>query len=170
MKSRVGLAEDSADRIAEAAIQFKRGDPERKRKVLELFSTGLGATVIAKVVGGTEASVRKIRDSEKQKQVAAQAGPGNPWYEITDIELVECMAAARNELPTLNTDLDELVTVHKTKGVEAAHISTHYFRARYTSRSRPETESWQNVVAREINGSCTTQTPGIRYIPSTRRR
>ena len=58
------------------------GDPERKRKVLELFSTGLGATVIAKVVGGTEASVRKIRDSEKQKQVAAQAGPGNPWYEI----------------------------------------------------------------------------------------
>ena len=42
-----------ADRIAEAAIQFKRGDPERKRKVLELFSTGLGATVIAKVVGGT---------------------------------------------------------------------------------------------------------------------
>ena len=112
--SRVGLADDSADRVAEAAIQFKRRDPERKRKVLELFtvfSTGLGATAIANVVGGTKASVRKKRESEKQKQVAAQAGPGNPWYEITNIEIDECMAAARNELPTLTTDLDELVTV-----------------------------------------------------------
>jgi len=107
MMSRLGLADDAADRVAEC----KRGDPERKRKVLQLFSDGLGATAIAKVVGGTEGSVRKIRESERKKQVAAQAGPGNPWYEITDIKLEECKAAARNELPKLTTDLEESVTV-----------------------------------------------------------
>jgi hypothetical protein len=111
MMSRVGLADDAADRVAEAAIQFKKGDPERKRKVLELFNDGLGATAISKIVGGTEASVRQIKQSEMKKQVAAQAGPGNLWYESTGNKLEECEAAARNELPELTTDLDESVTI-----------------------------------------------------------
>ena len=133
MMSRLGLADDAADRVAE----FKRGDPERKRKVLQLFSDGLGATAIAKVVGGTEGSVRKIRESERRKQVAAQAGPGNPWYEITDIKLVECKAAARNELPELTTDLDESVTVRDiTERELQLHTYPHTISGRDAAKDR----------------------------------
>ena len=55
--------------VNEREIPFRRRDPERKRKVLELFSAGLGATAIAQQVGGTEASVRKIRDAEQKKKL-----------------------------------------------------------------------------------------------------
>ena len=102
--------------VNEREIPFRRGDPERKRKVLELFSAGLGATAIAQQVGGTEASVRKIRDAEQKKKVtaqaASQAGPGNPRYQsIADNNLEASSAAARNELPESTTDLHESVTV-----------------------------------------------------------
>ena len=57
-------------------IPFKKGDLERKRKILELFSGGqLGASAIARIVGGTESSVRQVRDADKKKK-AAQAGSG----------------------------------------------------------------------------------------------
>ena len=94
-------------------VAFKRGDPERKKKVLEMFSNGFRATAIVKVVGGTEASVRKIRDAEEKQKVAAQSGPGIPWYQsIADNKLEACSAAARNvggnELPVMETtDLDK---------------------------------------------------------------
>jgi hypothetical protein len=135
MMSRVGLADDAADRVAEAAIQFKRRDPERKRKVLELFNDGLGATAIATIVGGTEASVRKIRSSEKKKQVAAQGGPGNPWYESTGNKLEECEAAARNELPELTTDLDESVTI---RDITAKELRLHTYPHTISGRDAPE--------------------------------
>lgn len=92
-------------------IPFKRGDSERKRKILELFSNGYGATAISQIVGGTESSVRKVRDADKKKK-GAQAGPGSPWYQsITDEKLADCIAAARKEIPRWNTNIAETVTV-----------------------------------------------------------
>ena len=70
-------------------IPFKKGDSERKRKILELFSGGqLGASAIARIVGGTESSVRQGLDADKKKK-AAQEGSVNRWYEsITDKNLL----------------------------------------------------------------------------------
>ena len=93
-------------------IPFKRGDSDRKRKILELFSIGYGATAISRIVGGTESSVRKVRDAEKGAQLAAQAGQGNAWYQsISDEKLADCIAAARKEIPRWSTDIAETVTV-----------------------------------------------------------
>ena len=128
--------------VNEREIPFRRRDPERKRKVLELFSAGLGATAIAQQVGGTEASVRKIRDAEQKKKVtaqaASQAGPGNPWYRsIADNNLEASSAAARNELPKSTTDLHESVTVREITEEELKlHTFPHTVSDRDTAEER----------------------------------
>ena len=87
--------------------------PERKRKILELFSEGQGASAIARIVGGTESSVRQVRDADKKKK-AAQDGSGNRWYEsITDKNLEELIDAARTEIPNCNTEIADTVTVRE---------------------------------------------------------
>ena len=96
-------------------IPFKKRDPDRKRMILELFSEGqLGASAIARI-GGTESSVRQVRDADKKKK-AAQDGLGNRWYEsITDKNLEELIDAARTESVTeilnWNTEIADTVTV-----------------------------------------------------------
>jgi hypothetical protein len=93
-------------------IQFRRGDPERKRKILDLLD-GMGPTEIAKTVGGTEASImiRKVRNAGKMKEYA-QRFEAHPWYQsIADKNLAECSAAARKERPKWSTVLADAVTV-----------------------------------------------------------
>ena len=94
----------------------KKRDPDRKRKILELFSEGqLGASAIARIVGGTESTVCQVLDADKKKK-AAQEGSGNRWYEsITDKNLEELIDAARTESVTeilnWNTEIADTVTV-----------------------------------------------------------
>ena len=102
-------------------IPFKRGDPERKRMILELFSgqPPLGATAIARIVGGSDTSVRKVINADKMKKAAecaaAQAGSeGKKWYEcVADREIAECISslAASNEIPELSTNIADTATV-----------------------------------------------------------
>ena len=98
--------------LDESHIPFKKGDPQRKRKILELFSDGqLGPSEIARMVGGTESSVRQVRDADKKKR-AAQEGSGNRWYEsITDKNLEELIDAARTAIPKWNTEIADTATV-----------------------------------------------------------
>ena len=93
-------------------IPFKKRDPDRKRKILELFSEGqLGASAIAMIVGGTESTVCQVLDADKKKK-AAQEGSGNWWYEsITDKNLEELIDAARTEILNWNTEIADTVTV-----------------------------------------------------------
>ena len=84
-------------------IPFKKGDLERKRKILELFSGGqLGASAIARIVGGTESSVRQVRDTVgmlTRRRKLLKQDRVNRWYEsITDENLEELIAAARKEI------------------------------------------------------------------------
>ena len=92
-------------------IPFRRRDPERKRKILELLEAGMRPTEIAKTVGGTEASIRKVRDAEKMKE-CAQNVEAHPWYQsIADKNLAECSAAARKEMPKWSTVIADSVLV-----------------------------------------------------------
>ena len=108
--------------------------PERKRKILELFSEGQGASAIARIVGGTESSVRQVRDADKKKK-AAQDGSGNRWYEsITDKNLEELIDAARTEIPNCNTEIADTVTVLLMRLIGTLNgrlISKHYSRQEF---------------------------------------
>jgi hypothetical protein len=100
------------DRESDAPnVSFKRGDSERKRKILELLRDGLGPTAIARIVGGSESSVRKVRDADTQQKVD-QAGQGSSWYQlIADHKLTDCTAAARNKIQTWNTEVADSVPI-----------------------------------------------------------
>ena len=117
-------------------IPFKKRDPDRKRMILELFSEGqLGASAIARI-GGTESSVRQVRDADKKKK-AAQDGLGNRWYEsITDKNLDELIDAARTEIPYWNTEITDTVTV---RGITQEELVLHtYPHTMYKSNTKKE--------------------------------
>jgi len=92
-------------------IPFTRRDPVRKRTILDLLQAGMGATKIARMVGGTEASIRKVRDAEKMKE-SAQSVEACPWYQsIADKNLAECSDAARKEKPEWSTEIADAVPI-----------------------------------------------------------
>ena len=116
--------------LGESHISFKRGDADRKRMILELSSRTdrkFGATAIAKIVGGSETSVRKVIDADKKKKcAAAQAGSeGNEWYErAAERNIAECFASASKEIPELSTTIADTATVRDIT-VEELRLHTY---------------------------------------------
>jgi transposase-like protein len=98
---------------ADSGIQvFKRGDPERKRKILELFREGDSQSDIARRFGITKQAVAQTITKAEEEEQASQAGEEIPWYQrIADDKLEECNAAAGKENPEWSTKLAEAVTV-----------------------------------------------------------
>ena len=86
-----------------------------------------GATAIAKIVGGSETSVRKVIDADKKKKcAAAQAGSeGNEWYErAAERNIAECFASASKEIPELSTTIADTATVRDIT-VEELRLHTY---------------------------------------------
>ena len=105
--SQLGINNSPGD-AAYAGIPFRRGGPERKRKILELHSEGVGLQAIADVVGCTRQSIFDVVQKAEKEKRAAQAAKGNPWYQCrADDKFEECMVAARMELQEWTTKIAE---------------------------------------------------------------
>ena len=61
-------------------IAFKRGDQERKRNILELYSKGLRQADIAQKFEVSPQAVSDVIKKAKQEQ-AAQAGKEKSWHQ-----------------------------------------------------------------------------------------
>ena len=126
--------------VEDASRKLKRGDPDRKKNILELSSQGHGATAIARILSGSETSVRKVikKDAESRKN-PAQAVRSNPWYQSIDADkkLAECLAAARTESPHWTTDLADGVVVRDiTKKELERHTFPHTISKRETENEK----------------------------------
>lgn len=117
---------------------FRRGDPDRKRKILELHSLGYGPTAIAKLVGGAKQSIFDVVQKAEKETRAAQAAKANPWYQCrADDKFDECLAAARIGLPEWTTKIAETVIVRDITQEELdLHTYPHTISERDSAKER----------------------------------
>jgi hypothetical protein len=95
-------------------LPFRRGDPDRKRKILEFHSLGYGPKAIADLVGGARQSIHDVVQKAEKEARAPQAAKANPWYQCrADGKFDECIAAAHMGRPEWTTKIAEAVIVRE---------------------------------------------------------
>ena len=118
-------------------IAFKRGDQERKRNILELYSEGLRQADIARQFEISPQAVYDVIKKAKQEH-AAQERKEKPWYQrIADEKIEDCIAAAHSVIPVWSTKLSEAVEVRDITPKElSSHTYTHTLTGSETAKER----------------------------------
>ena len=148
------------DFCEDSGIQvFKRGNPERKRKNLELFRKGNSKSDIARSLGITKQAVAETITKAKKEEQAAEAGEEKPWYQrIADDKLEQCNAAAGKENPEWSTKLAETV---KVRDITEYELMMHTY-PHTLSGIEPEDEKTNKIKAgrRWLQERLTDSPPG----------
>jgi hypothetical protein len=145
-------------------LPFRRGDPERKRKILELHSLGYGPKAIADLVGGARQSIHDVVQKAEEEAQAAQAAKANPWYQCrADGKFDECIAAARMGpgSPEWTTKIAEAVIVRE---ITQKELDLHTY-PHTTSESDSSEERKRKIKAgrRWMQERFTASSPGYKH-------
>jgi hypothetical protein len=151
-----------AARFKVGDARFRRGDPERKRKILDLHSSGYGPTAIADLVGGAKQSIYDVVQKAEGETRAAQAVKENPWYQCrADGKFDECIAAASMWLPEWTTKIAETVIV---RDIMQKELDLHTY-PHTTSESDSSKERKRKIKAgrRWMQERFTASSPGYNH-------